>query len=570
MDHTLKEAFDSSTNLTTCVECPTMLLSPLILPLLSTVSLSEAPSLLAMVPEDAYALVHCRDISQLRARADRNDWYRLLGTQHGEPFMGAFAQAVQTEAHGDLDELLAMADALEGEVVFFDAGSVAGFITTPPANRDHLVQLVSEWLPEDGAVKQPLLEVDGSSIQLAAWPADINGWEGRKGHFAAFVDHPEMIAIYSGDSLEAVTAALTECLPRFGRERRVPLVSSYLKSGGGQGAGPEAFIDFTPLVDAAEAELKRAVEGVLPDPTDLLGLEKGTWLHVSADLFPGARVDCNATLHIPPGTLAASLADTYKPLPHALPSNLPKSVWGLYALHWDIKEFYGRARAAVEKAGRGEAFETLDSGLEISRGYADVDPVVDVLNQLAGDFAVYMIEPEQPGDGLPTSDERQFTMLGIYAGLLDGEAFHAAIEKLFDAGGLANVFDMQEVAGVDAYVIDEEDEFDGGIAFMPQAFSIAISRRVLERSLRALSRAEGASLIDGSRMQAAIDENSGACFLACVEMAPLREYMFSGSAGDMRLPPLQEGQPARDPFDSQLVTSARRTKTGFTFRLLTR
>ena len=91
-----------------------------------------------------------------------------------------------------------------------------------------------------------------------------------------------------------------------------------------------------------------------------------------------------------------------------------------------------------------------------------------------------------------------------------------------------------------------------------------------ERGLQALTRVEGASSLDGSLMQAAIDENAGACFLSCVEMTPLRVFLLPDLEGDLRLPPLEEGQPARDPFDSQLISSIRRTRDGFEFRLHTR
>ena len=114
--------------------------------------------------------------------------------------------------------------------------------------------------------------------------------------------------------------------------------------------------------------------------------------------------------------------------------------------------------------------------------------MVDVLNQLAGDFVLYMVEPNEDGENAGTDEERQLSMLGIYAGLIDGDAFHETIERLFDAGGLESTFDMQELEGVDVYVIDDENALDGGIAFMPRAFSVALSRYVLRRGLMALDR----------------------------------------------------------------------------------
>jgi len=542
--------------------------------LLSTVSLAPAPgagSLLAAVPEDAYVLVHCRDVGALRARAERNDWYRLLGSSQGEPLLGELASGFRHRTHSELDELLELAAALEGEAVFFDTGSAAGFVTSPPANRAALAGLMRDWMPQGDAAARRTLELAGGSVELFAWPDQLDGWAGRAGHFAAFVDHPQALAIYSGDDSEAVLSALTASVTGLGSDRRAPLVSKYLESGGGAGGGIELFVDFTPLVDAAEAALKDAVEGVLPDPTRLLGLERGTWLHASADVFPGTRVDCRARLRVPPDTLAASLADTFGALPRTLPADLPTGVWCLWALDWDLKLFYRRVRAAYEQAGGEEGLETVDAGLAAARGATGVDPVVDVLNQLAGDFALYLVHPAS-GEEPPEHDELEtLFLLGFQAGLVDGGAFLEALEKVLEVAAIESVFDLEVIEGVDAYVFDGDDEVDGGLAVLPRTFTVAPARRVLENALRALTRAEGASLLDGSRMQAVIDENAGACFLTCVEMTPLRVFLLPElEQGDLLLPPLEDGQPARDPFDAQLIATARRTREGFELQLYTR
>ena len=161
-------------------------------------------------------------------------------------------------------------------------------------------------------------------------------------------------------------------------------------------------------------------------------------------------------------------------------------------------------------------------------------------------------------------------MMGLHLGLLDGSAFLEAFESFFNIGGLEAYLDFQEIDGAEAYISKELGLFDGGFAFLPRAFSAAPARRVLDKALAALSRANGASLTDGSQMQAVIDEHSGACFLACVEMTPLRRFALPKEAAELRLPPLEEGSPARDPFDSQLLLSAERTRDGFIMRLTAR
>jgi hypothetical protein len=546
-----------------------MLLSTLLLSLPHLAPLPVEGSLLAVVPEDAYALAHCRDTAGLRARTELNDWYRLLASAEGEPLLSELAREFQHHTRSEMDELLAMAKVLQGEAVFFDTGKVAGFVVDPPANRAALADLMRAWIPSGEAARRTL-EVAGGAVELVAWPDDIGGWAGRAGHFAAFVDHPQALAIYSGDDSAAVVAAVTEGVTRLGGDAGAPLVSSYLAAGGGHGGGVELFVDFTPLVEAAEAALKEAVEGFLPDPSKLLGLEGGTWMHATADVFSGTRIDCRAQLHLPEDTLVSRLADTFQPLPNTLPADLPRDIWFLWALNWDLKLFYQRAREAYEEAGLGEGLGEVDAGLEAAKGMSGVDPVVDVLNQLAGDFCFYFVQPEErkPGERLDAMDA--LPTLGLQAGLVDGNAFLTALEKLLAVGGLEAMFDIEEIAGVDAYVFEGDEGVDGGLACLPRALTIAPSRRVLEHNLQALTRVEGASLLHGSRTRAALDENAGACFVWCVEMTPLRVFFLPELEGDLQLPPLEAGQPARDPFDTQLIGSARRAVGGFELELYTR
>ena len=270
---------------------------------------------------------------------------------------------------------------------------------------------------------------------------------------------------------------------------------------------------------------------------------------------------------MPPGTLAAELADTFGPLPRTLPADMPRSVWHLWALQWDVKAFYARARAAFEEAGRSEGLETIDAAVDAGEQMSDIDAIDDVLNQLAGDFALYHVEPtpEQLESAEPYM--RDIMTIGIHAGLVDGNDFVAVFDRLLD-GGLQSVLELEDIHGVDVYVVGE-DEGGGGAAILPRMLAAGATRPVLEAAVAALTRADDASLEVGSLMQAAIDENAGACFLTCVEMTPLRHYWLPELEGEL-LPPLTDGQPARDPFDSQFIGTARRTADGFDFSVRTR
>ena len=294
----------------------------------------------------------------------------LLGSPHGEPLLAGLAHDFRRATHGDLDDLLELADALEGEAVFFDTGTVAGFVTDPPADRAHLVGLVRAWLPRGDEAARRTLELAGGKVELVAWPDEIDGWTGRAGHFAAFVDHPRAIGIYSGDDYDAVVAAVTEGFTALGAKSEAPLVSSYRGEGGGQSGGVEVFVDFTPLFEQARKAFEAAADGRMPEPTRLLGLEAGTWLHASFDVAPGTRVDCRAKLGLPEDSLSAKLADTFQPLPHTLPADLPGGTWGVWALNWDLKQFYRKARVPRTRrvgAPRGSRCSTRASRARAAR-----------------------------------------------------------------------------------------------------------------------------------------------------------------------------------------------------------
>ncbi|MEM9381263.1 MAG: hypothetical protein AAGB93_15020 [Planctomycetota bacterium] len=503
-----------------------MTLLPLVPAFVATSPSDDA--LLAAVPPGAHLVVHCFDVGALRDRAGRNDWVRLLGTEYGEPMLEGLVEELRDGTHTDPEGLLAIAEELEGEAVLFDAGDVAGLLATPPPDRGPFVEAVRAWLPPRRPVATTTVDLDGGSVQLHFWPDEIDGWTGRAGHVAAFLDHPVFLAVLSGDGVEAVVGAVNACVSRHGTGSLAPVVARYLEVRGGAPRGVEAFVDLTPHADAFERALRASTEGVLPDPTGLLGLHEGAWVHASLDVQPGARVDCRGTLHLPPDSLAARLADTFEPLPHTLPADLPAGLWCLGALRWDVVE------------------------------------------QLGGDFALYLVDAGPPAVEGPSSEMELALSLGFLASLVEGDAFLSAFEQLVQVGPLGGALATVEIAGVDAYLLDGDDEtIDGGLAFLPRAFVVAPARLVLERSIGALLREEGASVPHGSRVQGVLDESTGASFVGVLELGPVRRFALPGVAAGPLLPALDgDGERAgRDPFDAMLVAVVRRTPGAFTFRL---
>ncbi|MFT5051968.1 MAG: hypothetical protein ACI8QZ_003399 [Chlamydiales bacterium] len=526
--------------------------------MLATAPAASLPdsTLLAAVPPDAFVLVHCHDLVALHERAARNDWVRMLGSSDGDALYASLADGFLDTTHTDFDQLLSIARTVQGEGVLFAGHSSAGFVTIPPPDRAALLAAMGRWLPGGEDAQRKSVMLSGARVELADWGAysKPGDWDGRKGHFAALVDHPRLLGLFSADSADLVLKSVTASLAGLDSGVEPALAGAYREAGGGAGAGIELYVDFTPLTGAADEALRSMVRDVVPDPTRLLGLERGTWLHATANIFPGTRIEKHAHLHLPPDSVVMRLASTFRPLPHSLPAELPRGVQALWALRWNLPEFYSIARSALAAGGGEAGLQAVDQGLAAAEGMTGVDPVEDVLDQLEGTFAFYMLEGASDDDPLDNLGK-----MGFLAHLLDGEIFFEAFEQL--VSGVGDVFERVELEGVDAYVFPSDPELDGGIAFLPKAFVVAPARPILVRALRALAGADGASLLDGSSMQAAIDENAGAAFLTVVDLASYRGIFLGKRRPESELP---------NPFESQLVGSARPIRDGFEFHLVTR
>ena len=512
---------------------------------------AEVGALLAAVPEAAFALLHLGDPSAFRSRAEDNDWVALYASPRGESALSALTREYETGTGTEFDGLLEVALELHGEALLFFTGQVAGFLTEPPPDRAALATVLDGWL---AAEARRTIEIEGGQVQLAAWPSAPHGGAERAGHFLAFFDHPLALGLYSGDSADAVLDALRDSLGALRSERRARVVEGFLAAGGGTTRGIEAFVDFTPFVAEAERTLRDAVEGVLPDPTGLLGLELGTWLFVTADVSPGTRVEVQGRLAIPEETLAAELADCFQPLAPTLPADLPRGTWSVAALDWDLSRFIATARAGLERAHE-DGLAVVDQRLADVETLSGVDPIQDVIEQLTGLFALYHVLDQ---GRLPASVEDGF---GLLVGLVDEERFLEAFETLLGVGGIG--VDPIELENAEAYLLGPDRiGSDGGLAFLPQRLAASPSRSTLVRSLRALGRVEDAALPWGSELQGALDENAGAFAFAYAELTYLRGLWLSEEVRPVGL--------ERDPFDSQIVFNARRTVGGFEGRIYSR
>jgi len=531
---------------------------------LSAPAPAQDADLLALVPEGSFALAHCNDFAALRSRAERNDWYRLLSSKNGASLMNEFAREFQTETDTDMLELLAIGKQLHGESALFLTRQVAGFVTTPPADRAALLNSMREWMPDaaEGAPTRSI-EIDGAQVEVVAWrDNDAYGWTARKGHFAALVDHPNVLGLFSGDDADVLAQTISISLAGHGSTDRATVVTKFQASRAGQPrcGGIEVFVDFTPFIADYERELAKDWTGVLPDPSGLLGLGDDLWLHVATDVYAGTRIDCNAHLNIPRNSLAASLADTFEPLPGGLLAQLPRGITQLHSLRWNLEEFYSRLRAALEEKHGPDSLETLDQLAGLDDDEEGSDKLADFLGQLDGTFAVYHL----PGE---TADLFDFEDFGFLASLENGAAFRMALDRLIGDETLDSLIPTATLEETEVYMTGD-DAADFGFAILPKLLVIGF-RETLARNLRAVNGVPDANQLDGSALQAAFDTNLGCCSISIQDLASL-EASATAVMGEAYRLPAEEGQDVgRNPFESLLTYTSRRVPEGFRFELRT-
>ncbi len=546
-----------------------MLLAPSFLlgSILSTVSFQKT-ALLEAVPEDAFALIHAVNPPAFRARAQQNDWVSLAGGPAGKPALTALAHEYEAATGTDFHGLIDLALKLHGEALLFFTGEVAGFLTEAPPNSEDLADALRGWMKEEPSHDVP---VAGGLAQVATWtesrPDSPSG--GQERSVLAFLDHPRALGLFSGDDVDTVLKVMARSLEGFANEHRAPVVESFLAAGGGRSTGVEAFVDFTPFVDEFERNLRSLVQNVLPDPTGLLGLDRGTWLFARADVQPGTEVTLEAQLRIPEGTLAADLADTWEPLPASFPDQLPRDTWGLWAVDWNLGRFLRIARAAFEKVDENGLL-LVDQGIAVAKNLSGVDPLEDVLHQMDGLFAFFQRASSKHSG--PTAIAGQ----GFLAGMVAGHRFLETLKTLLGEEGLG--IDPGTLEGATTFLLEPEtastddgpaadtvprDYFeDGGLALLPRHLVVSPNRETMVETLRAIQGHEEARLEEGSPLRRTLEEHRGSCGFAFAELAPFRAMVLAEEAAT--------ASNDTDPFQSRLTMTARRTSKGFEFQLSTR
>ncbi len=539
---------------------------------LASLSTLQDRGLLSGLPEGAFALAYCPDPSVFRERARANDWVRMLASDEGKPLYVDLEEQLQPATGSSLRSPLDVGLELSGESIFFVAPHVSGLLTVRPQNPERLIAAMQTWLAERAAARP---EVEGAEA-LQAELRTVSAFGGRiefaiapsadwPVRTAAFFDHPRVLGLLTAVTDQALLLALRDSLTALEKGEERALAQGFRAARAAHGPlALECYVDFSPFIAPAEAALAEAGKAMEIDPTGLLGLENGTTLYLTADMQAGDRVELRGGLAIPPETLAASLADTFVALPSGLAAMLPKSTWGTIGLGWNYMAMVDRAREAFDAAGQEGVGKSLDQGLAAAGAATGVDVEEQLLRQLTGTFLFFFGPPPEEGKDFPP------VSVGAEVWIADAGEFVDAFEAVIGMTLGDDATGVVQIEGQDVYSFDEELH----ITILPDHALCCLGEPFFTQAMTALLCQVHSSAATGTRLEAAIAENQGASFFACFELTPLRDLYYRGlrdaNPADAPADAASADRDAPNPFESQLVASARRTKLGFDLRLYTR
>lgn len=515
---------------------------------------------LGVVPEEAFALLHAADLAALQERALQNEWVELRSSKAPDPLLIEVDSMLRDGMQLRPEAVWGVASKLRGETVLYLAPDGAALFTLAPEPREEARTAFRELLSSasSGPERRVQERVGAASVEVVV-AADPDLPPGYLRHLA-FVDHPLGLGLFTARSREALEAAVAGALGGLESGRRAPLVTRFLAARAGvpRTGGVELFVDGATLAGSFAGDLADLLGEDEVPMRDLLGLDETSWLHASFDLFPGRRVDCRGVLHLPEGSFAARLADTFSALPADLPSRLPSGLSALWSLQWDTLAFYRALHSGIEEALGEESAARLEAGRAAAGAMLGADPVEGLLAEMDGTFSVFVREVE--GD-------RTLDGLGFLVGVREGLRFQESLEALVDVA-FADVLELDDVDGVDVYRgrgSRPEGDTGGGLAFPPREFIAALRGSTLDLHLRALGGDLEASAAQGRVGQILTDER-GSFLTFAVELGWLRRSRntyLPGAGGIPRGP-----EPDSSPLDrAWLIGTSERTRTGVEFGL---
>lgn len=404
----------------------------------------RASTLLASAPDDALVLAYTPDVSDLRAAVLGSDWYGYFVEGPGSAYVDAFLDMIVDEDEEGASELLAVVDSLRPLL----SGTDGELMLEVTGRRLGLTLDAGEAVEEvDGALTAFLegLPVEWTVTQSRMLEHTLQLWhvEGEAGVVARSRGEG-VLRLFLGREQEDVLPAIRQALSR---EPRAELTPGAARIASRLRGGVPRFVlvsDLSRIAGFLVAEQPQAEHEKLERVLSTLGLDRPTW--ALADVHRGADGALHQVmrLDLAPETGMARVAGHLHRIESADLAGVPL---GADYLGLGRVDLVGLLDTVLELGGP-ELTETWDEGMKAAESATGVHVEEDVLGLLTGGFAFW--RERWPEGGVSLEDPLQGVTVRI--SVLDGEALEDSLLDLLDASGAGDLFELDEVDGLDAWL----------------------------------------------------------------------------------------------------------------------
>jgi hypothetical protein len=506
-----------------------------LLPLLFTSQGTAVPTndpLLRAVPKDAVFVASIPRVAELRARAAENAWVKMLR----DPLLAPMWQSLSGEGSelsvmelGRLDGVLAE---LDGLCVFVEPGPDGveiGLLLAPGPERAELDRWLDHLMPGRGVVDRAAqdgleievreLEDSGSATHLAHLElAGLSAWLQGAGRARVLERAREVAARWN-------SAPGSECI-----------LASERLADARRDAGARPAIE---LYADLGAIVQRAIEEDPPDETGAkilaaIHVQGLSWARGGFDVGAGERFDLELAAKLPDQGFLRTWAGFLGPAPKGLARRIPRDVSSVSLGRIDLNGIYRSVLAMLEEAAPAQ-FQEMRAGVEMLNQSIGVDIEADILDQLTGDYASFVLaEPQTAGEGELHSGmalgltgmilPRGMMTLATTAymiGLKDPGIVEQAFSDLLATAGVGEV-DVTEHGDFEVSSIPIEGDFGPRWAFLDDHVLVAVSDGPIDAALGMHAESAPPSVLDHPLLRPALDGSAGE---ACVSVADTRAWV---------------------------------------------